>query len=131
MHQNVAESCVMANSVSYYWSQMLVHLAEAPINLRNFYGETALHLAVEGGFTDIVEVKFESNSIFCFDGVASPGKCNASILCLSGVVQFDYCAILLYRAERLCKYAIRYPSFFSLSVQNLAERKTLNIEKEC
>ena len=55
---------------------MLVHLAEAPINLRNFYGETALHLAVEGGFTDIVEVKFESNSIFCFDGVASPGKCN-------------------------------------------------------
>jgi hypothetical protein len=37
--------------------QMLVHLAEAPINLKNFYGESSLHLAVEGGFTDIVEVK--------------------------------------------------------------------------
>ena len=36
---------------------MLVHLAEAPINLKNFYGESSLHLAVEGGFTDIVEVK--------------------------------------------------------------------------
>jgi ankyrin repeat protein len=39
---------------------MLVHLAEAPINVRNFYGETPLHLAVEGGFTDIVEVQLQT-----------------------------------------------------------------------
>jgi len=38
---------------------MLVHLAEAPINIKNFYGETPLHLAVEGGFTDIIEVKIQ------------------------------------------------------------------------